>query len=64
MVIQKMKPHGNVNIFYDPTFWSFFHQGNFEPHPALFLYLNLEMRFSLRGEGCNTSCYEHSNHDH
>jgi hypothetical protein len=64
MVIQEMKPRGNVKIFYDPTFWSFFHQGKFKPHLTLFLYLNHGMRFYFKGEGCNTLCYELSNPFH
>jgi hypothetical protein len=42
MVVQKMKPRGNMKISYEPTFCSFSHQRNFEHCPALFLYLNLE----------------------
>jgi hypothetical protein len=49
MVIQKMKPRRNVKISYDPTFWSFFHQGKSEPRPAFLLYSNIRMRFLLRG---------------
>jgi hypothetical protein len=49
MVTQKMKPHGNVKIFYGQTFQSFSHQGKFEARFTFLIYSNLGMRFLLRG---------------
>jgi hypothetical protein len=49
MIILKMKPHGNMRTFYDPTTPTFFHQGNqCQTSPPLPL-LQSRGEISLRG---------------
>jgi hypothetical protein len=57
MTIPKMKPHGNMRTFYDPTTLTFFRQGNqYQTSPPLPL-LQSQGEIPFKGEGCNTSCY-------
>jgi hypothetical protein len=49
MIIQKMKPRGNMRTFHDPTTPTFFHKG-FLNLIAL-AYFNLGVRFSFKGGG-------------
>jgi hypothetical protein len=61
MIILKMKTRGNMKTFYDPTIPTIFRQGNQYQTSSPYRYFNLRMRFSLRGEGCNTLCYRKLN---
>jgi hypothetical protein len=58
MITLKMKPRGKMKTSCDPTTLSSFHRGNYPTPARLFgIHCNLRVRFSLRGEGCNTPCY-------
>jgi hypothetical protein len=57
---------GDREILFLPTilissFSMINHLSSFLVSPA---FVNLEMKFLLRGEGCNTPCYSFPNHLH